>query len=51
MKKRRKYYVWVGMAVLLVGCQKETAEMPPEDYSKFISLKEADKLPLELGVC
>lgn len=45
-----KYYVWVGMAVLLVGCQKETAEMPPEDYSKFISLKEADKLPLELGV-
>lgn len=33
MKKRMKYYVWVGMAVLLVGCQKETAEMPPEDYS------------------
>lgn len=45
-----KYYVWIGMAMLLAGCQKEMAEMPPEDYGKFISLKEADRLPLELGV-
>lgn len=45
-----KYYVCILLAVMLAGCKKETEELQAEDYSRFIPLKEADKLPLELGV-
>lgn len=45
-----KYCIWICMVLLLAACRKEVADLQPEDYSRFISLKEADKLPLELGV-
>ena len=45
-----KYCVCMLLAVMLVGCKKEMVEVQAEDYTRFIPLKEADKLPLELGV-